>query len=88
MLPVSFPEANMTFQKPQGWTDEQCSDLHVWKGDCPIDDNGTLMPTIISKWQPSKEDIEAITNGEAVYLYITGGSMPPVSLGTENPFKK
>lgn len=86
MLPVTFDKANFTFGKPASMTDEQCASLHVWKGECPVDGNGTMMPVIISKWQPSKEDIEEINNGGAVYLSITGHGMPPVSLFTENPF--
>lgn len=86
MLPVTFPESNFVYTKPAGWTDEQCSDLPVWKGEAPIDEAGTKAPMIISKWQPSKEDIEAINRGEGIYLSITGNGMPPVSLFTESPF--
>jgi len=81
MLPIDFKEANFTFTKPAGWTDEQCSDLRVWRG---AYSDGT--PGIISKWQPSKEDIEAINRGEGIYLSITGTGMPPISLFTEYPF--
>ncbi len=86
MLPIPFPESNFTYTKPEGWTDEQCSDLHVWTGPVPIDGAGNKVNTIISKWQPSKEDIEAINNGGAIYLSITGNGMPPVCVFTENPF--
>ncbi len=86
MLPISFPEANVIYQKPQGWTDEQCSDLHVWKGKVAIDDKGTTHATCISCWQPSKEDIEAVVAGKPVFLFISGNNQPPVSLSTENPF--
>jgi hypothetical protein len=81
MLPVNFSEANFTFTKPSSMTDEECGDLRVHKGNYS---DGT--PVIISKWQPSKEDIEAINRGEGVYLSIVGTGMPPVSLFTENPF--
>lgn len=81
MLPVDFKEANFTFAKPPSMTDEECSDLRVWKG---FDTDG--QPVIISKWQPNKEDIEVISKGEPVYLSITGFGMPPVSLQTEYPF--
>lgn len=81
MLPVEFPEQNFTFTKPADMTDEQCSSLSVWRGK---DQAGT--PVIISKWQPSYEDIQAINNGEGIYLMITGVGLPPVSLQTESPF--
>lgn len=81
MLPISFKEANFTFTKPESMTDEQCSDLCVFKGHT---DDST--PIIISKWQPSKEDIEAINRGEGIYLVIVGEGMPPVELFTDYPF--
>lgn len=86
MLPVDFPARNFVYQKPQGWTDEQCSDLPVWKGNAPIDDQGNTTPTIISCWKLSKEDLEEIQRTGEVWLSISGTGMPPVSLFTENPF--
>jgi len=56
MIPIDFKEANFTFTKPANMTDEQCSDLRVWKGDAPHDDKGNTFPAIISCWQLSKED--------------------------------
>lgn len=67
MKSLEFKEANFTFAKPYSMTDEECSDLRVFKGKYP---DGT--PVIISKWQPSKEDIEAINRGEGIYLSIIG----------------
>lgn len=86
MLPISFPQANFVYQKPEGWTDEQCGDLSVWKGMVAIDEQGSTAPVIISCWQPSKEDIEAINEGKPIFLFITSNSQPPVSIATENPF--
>lgn len=51
MLPVDFPEKNFVYTKPEGWTDEQCSDLAVWKGNVAIDEAGNTAPAIISCWQ-------------------------------------
>lgn len=86
MLPIDFPEKNMVYTKPKGWTDEQCGDLSVWKGKVLIDDKGNTAPTIISCWQPSKEDIEAIIAGKPIYLFVTAEVQCPVSLSTDNPF--
>lgn len=86
MLPVDFPARNFVYQKPQGWTDEQCSDLPVWKGNAPIDDQGNTAPTIISCWKLSKEDLEQIQKTGEIWLSICSNGMPPVSLFTENPF--
>ena len=86
MLPRNFPESNFVYGKPADWTDEQCMDLPVWRGQVPIDERGTTVHTIISCWQPSKEDIEAIVAGKPIYLAVTATGQPPVSLYTENPF--
>jgi len=82
MLPKDFQEANFTYHKPADMTDEQCSSLSVFIGK-----DGDGFPCIISKWQPNKEDIEAINNGDGIWLCITGTGMPPVSLFTDNPFE-
>jgi hypothetical protein len=85
MLPVDFPERNFTYTKPKGWTDEQCSDLQVWRGTSPLEGGG-MTATIISCWQPSKEDIEAINAGKPIFLKILSAEQPPVEVTTENPF--
>lgn len=82
MIPVDFKEANFTFTKPQGWTDEQCGSLQVYR------ESAGGYQIIISKWQPNKEDIEKINNGGAIYLAIHSHEMPPVSLQTESPFER
>lgn len=81
MTPVNFPQANRVFTKPEGWTDEQCGDLHVWAGE--VEGVG---PVNISAWQPSEKDIEAINAGKPVFLSVCGQGLPPVSVFTENPF--
>jgi len=86
MLPINFPEKNFVYTKPEGWTDEQCGDLDVYKGQVAIDEKGNTAHTIISCWQPSKEDIEAINQGKPIFLFITAIGQPPVSMSTENPF--
>lgn len=81
MLPVDFPERNFVFTKPAGMTDEECSDLPVFKG---VAADG--YPCIISKWKFSKEDLEQIKKTGCIYLSITAEGMPPVALFTEHPF--
>lgn len=84
MLPVNFKEANFTFTKPEGWSDEECMDLPVYRGLTPSPSN---RPFLISCWQLSKEDLEEIQKTGKIYLCVSGYSMPPVSLFTENPFE-
>lgn len=86
MLPADLPERNTIFTKPEGMTDEQCSDLPVWRGEAPLDEQGNTVPVIISCWKFNKEDLEEIQRTGCIWLSITGHGMPPVSLFTENPF--
>lgn len=87
MQPIQFPESNFVFTKPANMTDDECSDLHVWKGEVPIGEGGRPFRTIISKWKMSPEELqEAIKSGGEVYLSITGEGMPPVSVFVGNPF--
>lgn len=86
MLPTDFPEANTTLSKPADSTDEQCTGLRAWSGEVVVDENGTKWPCIISKWQPSKEDIDTINAGGAIWLQVYGRGMSPVLLSTDYPF--
>lgn len=88
MIAVDFPERNFVFKKPVDMTDEQCSDLCVWKGAATIEDTKEEVPVIMSCWKLSKEDLEEIQKTGTIWLSITGHGMPPVSLFTENPFGK
>lgn len=78
---MKFKEANFTFTKPEGMTDEQCGSLPVYKG---LDSDG--FPVIISCWEVSKEDLDEIQKSGRVYLTITGKETPPVSLLAKSPF--
>lgn len=86
MLPIDFIEKNFVYTKPEGWTDEQCSDLPVWRGNVAIDEAGNTAPAIISCWQLSKEDLEEIQKTGRIWLSVTANVQPPVSIFTENPF--
>lgn len=72
MLFVEFEGANTQLNKPQDWTDEQCSSVVAYHGK---DNNG--VPVWILKCMPSKEDIEAIQAGRGIYLQVCGQRMPP-----------
>lgn len=80
MTPIDFRFSNHTFQKPEGWTDEQCTPLPVH-----IHENNEF-PGIISCWKLSEEDLQRINETGVVWLNVVGRTMPPVLLFTENPF--
>lgn len=81
MLPTTFEGFNFVYTKPKDWTDEQCGDLPVFKGQ-----TRDGFPCIISCWKLSKEDLKEIQKTRSIYLNIIGQGMPPVLLFTENPF--
>lgn len=87
MLPTTFEGCNFVFTKPEGWRDEDCGDLPVYRGRALTEDGGTY-PCIISCWKFSKEDLEEIQKTGCIYLSVTGTRMVPVGLFTENPFGK
>ena len=60
-------------------TDEQCMSIKGFKG---IDvDN---FPFILTVWQPSKEDIEAIKAGRPICVKVMGVNFSPMSIFTLN----
>jgi hypothetical protein len=69
MKPTDFPFANKTLQKPQGWTDEECSPL-------PVFTDGALC---ISCWQMSwKERLSALIFGKLWIRIYSGPTQPPI----------
>jgi hypothetical protein len=72
MLFEDFEGSNTQLNKPEGWTDEQCSAVMAYHGQ---DANG--VPIWILKCKPSKEDIEAILAGRGIYLQVCGRQLPP-----------
>ena len=87
MLPTDFPHSNFTYSKPESMTDEQCTSLPVWRGEVKGDEQGTLFPAIISRWQLSREDLDLILKTGCVWLSVTAMVMPPVSVFVEDPFE-
>lgn len=79
--PTDFPQANFTFTTPVNMTKEQCGDLPVYKG---IDTHGS--PIIISCWQLSPEELEAIKTTGKVYLTVVGEGTPPIGIQVLPPF--
>jgi hypothetical protein len=81
MTPKEFPEVNFTFQKPKGWTDEQCMPLPV----CRTQDAGGNN-VIISKWKMSLEELKEVNKTQCVYVMVVGDGTPPLSVYGQSPF--
>ena len=76
-MAIDFPGTNMSFGKPADMEDEQCASLKAMVGK---DQN--QVPYILTAWQPSYEDLQALNAGRPLMLQIVGGGMPPVALWT------
>lgn len=77
MNPSNFPESNRVLGPPPGSTEDEVGSLFTYTG------HGM----VISKWKVSAEELEAIQATGEVWLVVSGASMPPVILQTDNPFK-
>lgn len=77
MMPIDFEGSNLTLTKPGNMTDEQCSSIKAYKD---VDDAG--FPFILTVWQPSKEDIEAINAGRPICVKTVGEGFQPMAIYT------
>lgn len=41
------------------------------------------LPTVVSYWRPSVEELAALNGGGAIRLWVVGATMPPVMLDVE-----
>ena len=76
MNPVHFPEARHVLARPASMTDEECAPL-------PIMDAGDAL---LSCWEPTDEERQAIAAGAPVWLWVFGRAHPPVSISAASPF--
>ena len=76
MIPQRFPEENIVMVRPQGWTEEECSDIHAFKGS----------GWVITAWLPTPAELVKLNLGEPVYLMIKGETMQPANVTADSPF--
>ncbi len=82
MQPIEFEQANLHLVAPDGHP--EVVTLPVAAVVAP---DG--VPMLISCWQPSQQEVEAIAAGKPVWLWVwgqPGSQIPPMALGTDNPF--
>lgn len=85
MTPQRFPESNITFTKPEGWTEEQCNDIAGFVGNYAGDEN---QPVVITSWRPTPEELVKLNLGEPLWLHLAGTKrMIPVLLTTDHPWE-
>jgi hypothetical protein len=78
---TKFPQATRALRPPAGMNEDQCLPLYVYQG---ADPDGRRV--VISRWQPDDEDRARIAAGGPVWLWIMGGTMPPASVDTNDPW--
>lgn len=76
MKPTFFAHANNVMKRPERMTDEECSDLSVYRDD----------KQVISCWQPTNEERTKIAMGAPVYVYVFGQGMPPLFISADDPW--
>lgn len=81
MQPVKFKQQNLVYTKPEGWTDQECTDLPTYRG---VDGNGH--PVVISKWKLDDREIDEINKTRSLYLCVCTHVLPPVSIHVDSPF--
>lgn len=82
MVPTSFDQANIVYDKPEGMTREECDALSCWKGQ---DTDG--QPLVISCWKPTKEELEEINRTGRIWVFHFGHYLQPHAVSGQNPFK-
>ena len=85
MMPADFPQANAKFRCPNGMDESQVITIPGFVGKL---DGGNLdgADVVIVAWIPSKEELEDLNNGGAIFLQVLGG-LPPHSLTTRPEFR-
>lgn len=81
MKPVNFPEAEHSLGRPSDMKDDECGPLPVAHGLIDVGENGSF-PVVISAWQLTPEELEALNKGGHLYLHVLGKTMAPVILST------
>lgn len=83
MRPIRFEAANQVFTRPPGWKEEDCSDIHAFRGKDASDRN-----VIITCWKPTDAERVQIAAGEPVFLTLLTDGLPPHYIGTKDPFEE
>lgn len=85
MQAIDFPQKTRDIGKPKGSTDEQCTSLPAYVG--TEDNHGEKWPVIISCFEPTPAELEALNKGGKIWLRAYTYQMVPVYLGVDNPFE-
>lgn len=79
MEPCGFSSSNAVLGPPRGATEEQVGSLNIQR----VRVDG--VPTVVSCWKPTAEELEEIRRTGRVWLIAVGVTMPPVILTGHTP---
>jgi len=82
MLPGRIQGHTRYLGKPPGWepeTDGDCAHLAV------LDTDLGGLPIMMSVWEPTPKEIEALARGAKIVLTVVGTGHPPVALHVDEP---
>lgn len=75
MTPIQHPACNDVLRRPEGATEEECSDLHIAR----------TSQTVTSFWQPEPAEQAAIAAGCPIILTFHSLTHPPVCVDVVAP---
>jgi len=80
MKPIQFKESNITLQKPESMTDEECQPLPIFRDG----------KQCISCWRPTWKEVFSILFYRKIWLSVhSGNTQPPVwLLGEKTAFNE
>ena len=77
MDPIRHHSNNVALRPPEGVSEEECQTLYATRGTVEG------RPCIWSFWQPTPDELTALSEGKPVLLGMWGDNHPPVYLGVE-----
>lgn len=85
MIASRFPESNITFEAPPGWTEDECHSIDGFIGHYGTEEG---RPVVITAWRPTPEELVKLNLGEPLWLHIAGATqMVPVLLTMDHPWE-
>jgi hypothetical protein len=83
MIPKRIAGATRYLGAPKGWEPEADGDCsHLAIVDVPSTNGGS--PVMISAWEPTPKELEALVAGAPVYLQVVGSAHPPVMVWVQS----
>lgn len=80
MTVVTFPEVNHVFGPPKEFVESQVRQISAYVGRS-VGGSCDGAPITVVAWRPSVNELEAIQQGQPIFMTVIGG-LPPHALST------